>query len=86
MGQISVFRVNLNNIEGDGEFTCPSCGAMISPDDESEEAYEIIDVKTKKDGSLGTLSIRCRKCGSTIRLEGFEALDNLNETGRSDDS
>jgi len=86
MKQISAFKIDLNKIDGDGEFPCPSCGAPISPDDESETTYEIIDVKTNEDGSLEALSILCKKCGSTIRLEGFEALnelDTLDELGDS---
>ncbi len=82
MKQVSAFTVDLSKIEGDGAFPCPSCGMLISPDDESEDTYEIVDVKTKEDGLIEKLSIHCKKCGSTIRLEGF---DLLNELGNSDD-
>jgi len=40
--QVSAFRINLNNIEGSGDFPCPSCGVIISPDDDSEKTYRII--------------------------------------------
>jgi len=83
MGQMSALKVNLNSIEGDGEFPCPSCGVMISPDDDSEKAYKIIDIETFKDGSLKTLTIVCRKCRSTIILEGFELLNNLENKGNN---
>jgi ribosomal protein S27AE len=79
MGQVSLFTIDLTKIEGDGAFPCPRCGAIISPDDESEETYTIIDVKTAGDGSITTLSLLCKKCKSTIRLEGFEALEGLGE-------
>ena len=85
MEQIAAFRVDLNKIEGDGEFPCPSCGTLISPDDESNTTYEIIDVKTEEDGSPKSLNILCKMCGNTIIIEGFEALnefDDLNEEDR----
>jgi predicted RNA-binding Zn-ribbon protein involved in translation (DUF1610 family) len=75
MGQMSALKVNLTAIEGEGEFPCPSCGVMISPDDDSEKTYKIIDLDTFDSGSLKTLTIVCRKCQSTIIIEGFELLD-----------
>ncbi len=75
--QVAALKVNLNSIEGDGEFPCPSCGATISPDDDSEKTYKILDIETLKDGSLKTLTISCNKCHKTIILEGFELLNNL---------
>jgi len=75
--QISVFRINLNDIEGSGEFPCPSCEAIISPDDETERTYIITDIETYEDGSLKTLTLQCNKCHATIILEGFEALNKL---------
>ena len=77
MKQVSAFRINLNEIEGSGDFPCPSCGAVISPDDDSEKIYKIINIETFKDGSLKTLTILCNECHATIILEGFEALNNL---------
>ncbi len=79
MGQISVFRIDLTQIEGEGDFLCPSCKTPISPDDESEVTYQVADVKTGKDGALESLTIRCKKCRSTIHLVGFEALNELDE-------
>ena len=77
MKPLTALRVDLAKIEGDGEFPCPACGAMISPDDESEATYEIVDIETKDDGSLEDLTILCKKCHSTILLEGFDALNDL---------
>jgi len=77
MRQRSVFKINLNNIEGNGEFPCPSCGAKISPDDESDLTYEIVDTKMRGDDSLEELVILCKKCGCKIRLVGFEMLGEL---------
>lgn len=85
MGQVSAFRIDLNTIDGDGEFPCPSCGQPISPDDETEATYMITDIKTREDGSLEMLSVFCKKCKSTIHLEGFEALNSLGNDHDSDD-
>jgi hypothetical protein len=83
MGQVASLKVNLNSIEGEGEFSCPSCGIKISPDDDSEKTYKIIDIETLNDGSLKTLTITCRKCHSTIILEGFELLNNMKNQGKN---
>ncbi|MCW4000866.1 MAG: hypothetical protein NWE93_11560 [Candidatus Bathyarchaeota archaeon] len=65
--------VNLANLEGDGSFACPKCGVSISPDDESEDNYEIIDTKVVND-ELSELVIACGKCGCTIKLIGFQQI------------
>jgi len=78
MGQRAVFKVDLTKIEGDGEFPCPLCKAVISPDDESGLTYEIVEVKTKEDSSIPEkLIIICKKCRSIIHVEGFETLKEL---------
>jgi hypothetical protein len=77
---VSAFRINLNNIEGTGDFPCPSCGAIISPDDDSEKTYKIVNIETYEDGSLKFLTLLCKKCRATIILEGFEALNSLEGT------
>ncbi len=66
----AIFKVDITQIEGDGDFPCPKCGATISPDDESETVYQIIDTKVKED-ILEELVILCNKCRSKIRLIGF---------------
>ncbi len=66
------YTINLVAIEGDGAFPCPKCGAMISPDDETEANYKIVDTKIVND-ELAELIIACSKCGSTIRVTGFQA-------------
>jgi len=66
----AVYTVDLTKIDGDGAFPCPKCGTIISPDDESDEIYQIIE--TKVEGTeLAELVLQCNKCGSTIRLVGF---------------
>ena len=64
------YEIDLTKIDGDGAFPCPKCGTVISPDDESEETYQIVDTKVKND-ELAELIIMCKKCGTTIKLVGF---------------
>lgn len=64
------YTIDLMKIEGDGAFPCPKCGVMISPDDETEEVYQILETKVKGD-ELSELILICNKCKSTIRLVGF---------------
>jgi len=72
-----VYEVDLTKIKGEGDFPCPSCGVVISPEDETEDVYSILETKVKGE-SLEELVIQCNKCGSKIRLVGFLApeLDN----------
>jgi transcription elongation factor Elf1 len=63
--------INLASAEGDGSFKCPQCGLSISPDDETEDNYQILDTKVVND-ELDELFIACGKCGCTIRLTGLQ--------------
>jgi len=65
-----MYTIDLTKIDGDGAFPCPKCGTMISPDDESEETYHIVETKVKDD-ELAELVLACKKCGTAIRLVGF---------------
>jgi len=64
------YMVDLTKIDGDGAFQCPKCGAIISPEDETEEVYTIVETKVKKD-ELTELMLKCNQCGTKIRLVGF---------------
>lgn len=70
----SITVINLNEIDGDGDFPCPACGVTISPEDESEEVYTILEEKVNGD-VLEELVIQCSACSCKIRLVGFPALD-----------
>jgi len=65
-----MFTIDLAGIEGDGDFPCPNCGVTISPEDETENVYTIVDTRVKGE-SLEELTIQCNKCGCRIRLIGF---------------
>jgi DNA-directed RNA polymerase subunit RPC12/RpoP len=64
-----IYTIDLAKIEGKGDFSCPNCGVTISPDDQTEDVYEIVETKVHG-ASLEELTIQC-KCGSKIRLTGF---------------
>ena len=66
------YVVDLTKIEGVGDFPCPRCGVVISPEDDSESVYSILETKVRdKDECLEELVVLCHKCGSKIRLTGF---------------
>jgi len=71
------FTIDLQKIDGDGKFPCPKCSALIAPDDESEEFYQIVETRIKND-ELAELIIQCNKCNSKIKLVGFLAQHNQN--------
>jgi predicted RNA-binding Zn-ribbon protein involved in translation (DUF1610 family) len=65
------YTIDLTKINGDGSFPCPKCGTMISPEDESEENYKIIDTKLNND-ELVELIVNCGNCRNNIKLTGFQ--------------
>jgi DNA-directed RNA polymerase subunit RPC12/RpoP len=67
-------KINLLELEGKGDFLCPSCGTIISPNDETEEVYSILEAKVK-DNILEGLLIRCNNCSNKILLTGFAVLE-----------
>jgi hypothetical protein len=71
------YTVDLRQIDGDGSFPCPKCGTVISPEDETEEVYKIVDTKVVND-ELVELVIMCGECSSNIKLTGFQqAIEGL---------
>lgn len=70
MGPPLVYNLNLTELQGEGEFLCPGCGIVISPDDETDSVYLILDTKVKND-ELEELVIQCNRCKSKIHLSGF---------------
>lgn len=72
--QLPVYEMDLTRITGNGDFPCPNCGITISPEDDSESAYSILDTKFK-DQVLNEVVVKCNKCESQIRLTGFQVLE-----------
>ena len=65
------YTIDLAQIDGDGSFPCPKCGTVISPEDESEQVYKIVNTKVIND-ELVELIIMCSNCKSNIKLTGFQ--------------
>jgi hypothetical protein len=76
MKQIHAYTIDLTKIGGSGDFPCPRCGTAISPDDNTEEAYSILEPKVNSRG-LEEVVIRCNTCESQIHLTGFFLLQKL---------
>ena len=71
--QVLVTELDLTKIDGNGDFPCPKCGVIISPEDESEDVYTIVE-ETVRNDVLEEMLIQCNKCGGQIRLTGFSVL------------
>ena len=74
--QFLVHKVNLIELEGEGNFFCPCCGTEISPDDETEEVYTILE-PIVRNNTLKSLLIRCNNCSNKILLTGFSRLEYI---------
>jgi DNA-directed RNA polymerase subunit RPC12/RpoP len=72
--QSFVHKINLIALDGNGDFLCPYCGTRISPDDETEEVYSILEPKVRNN-TLECLMIRCNNCSNKILLTGFPTLE-----------
>jgi transcription elongation factor Elf1 len=78
------FTINLTEIEGDGEFSCPRCKEIISPDDDSGKVYDVLKTE-ENEGLLKKVTIKCGTCGSIIQLEGFDLLEDLDHSEKLSD-
>jgi len=76
MKQKQAYVLDLIKTGESGDFSCPHCGAVISPDDYTEEVYSILEAKVDKH-CLEKLVIRCNKCTSQLHLTGFSLLQKL---------
>jgi DNA-directed RNA polymerase subunit RPC12/RpoP len=73
MEQLLEYSLDLIEVEGKGDFACPCCGILISPDDETENVYTVLEAKVSNN-VLENLMIRCNTCGIKIVLNGFPLL------------
>jgi hypothetical protein len=71
---LPVSELDLTKIQGDGDFPCPNCGIIISPEDKTDEVYTILEEKLKGE-VLEELVIKCNKCLHQIHLTGFTILE-----------
>lgn len=77
--QLTVYRMELDEINRNGSLPCPGCGAHISPDDQTEEVYTLLDVNMNGAG-LDEIVIRCNRCRSQIYIAGFQKAEQLAST------
>jgi len=76
--RIKFYTIDLTKINGKGEFKCPKCGVNVSPDDETEDVYSILE-SVMRENRLKEVILQCNKCGSHIHLIGFHTLNKRNE-------
>lgn len=77
--QLTMYRMELDEINSNGSLPCPSCGAHISPDDQTEEVYTLLDVNMNGAG-LEEIVVRCNRCQSQIYIGGFSKAEKLVNT------
>lgn len=70
-----IHKIDLTKLAGKGDFLCPICETKISPDDETEEVYTILEPKVK-DNHLESLLIQCNSCSNKILLHGFSLYES----------
>lgn len=68
----TVLEIDLTKTDGLGDFPCPHCGTIISPDDMSEESYRILEARSVKRGFLDEVLVQCNTCKNIISIVGFE--------------
>jgi hypothetical protein len=76
MKHSETYKLDITEIEGNGDFPCPKCGTAISPDDETETTYTLVEAKVKNQ-ILQEILIRCNKCTRQIQLTGFALLQKM---------
>lgn len=76
MQRIKFYTVDLTKIRGKGEFRCPKCKVRISPNDETEDVYTILETAMSGE-CLERIILQCNKCGSQIHLTGFSLLNQM---------
>ena len=74
--QVLVHDIDLLELDGQGDFLCPFCGTKISPDDETEDVYSVLEAKVRNN-TLAGLLIRCNNCSNKILLTGFSVLETI---------
>jgi len=76
MRQTQAYKLDLTKIDGNGDFPCPRCRSIISPDETAEKTYIILEPRVNSHG-LEEIVICCNTCKSHIHLTGFSLLEEL---------
>lgn len=53
--------INLTETDKDGNFKCPKCGNLISPDDDTEKTYKILKAYYENTNLIIVISCECGK-------------------------
>ena len=70
------YELDLSLTGPNGDFLCPKCGLFLSPDDETENNYRILETTVNSRG-LESFIVQCKRCMSQIRLVGFSDINPL---------
>jgi hypothetical protein len=70
-------KIDVRKLKGTGDFLCSYCGNTIFPDDETEEAYRIVETKIKEDYPFEEVIINCIECNNLVHIFGFELLTDI---------
>ncbi|HVP15932.1 MAG TPA: hypothetical protein VMT42_01020 [candidate division Zixibacteria bacterium] len=73
MQRLKCYTIDLTKLKGNEDVHCPRCENAISPDDETEDAYTILETVMKGD-TLDKITLKCNKCQTHICLTGFQLL------------
>jgi hypothetical protein len=74
--QLTVYKMELDEINRNGSLSCPGCGAHISPEDHSDKIYTLLYANMNSVG-LDEIVIRCNRCQSQIYICGFSKAEQL---------
>jgi predicted HTH transcriptional regulator len=69
----TIYKIDLLKTEGKGDFPCPVCDNIISPDDMKGRNYKVLEIKSEKGSPEVTL--QCNKCQNIISLSGLYTLE-----------
>jgi len=62
--------IDLIKLRTSGNFPCPECNTTITPEDDMDESYEILDAKTSGK-QIKHIIIKCNSCQNNIKIVGF---------------
>ena len=73
-----LYKVDLNKIEGTGDFPCPVCKSILSPEEMDEKVYKVLEVRSVGE-VLDEILLQCNNCKTTISVIGFEKQKDSSE-------
>lgn len=64
------YRLNFSHpqMPTGGYFSCPDCGSLINPTDETKKSYIVLEPKVDRGGELVEIVLMCNECGSEITM------------------